>query len=205
MAYNPFDSPAILYTRLDLTPAGQEPGLAWLDDDFIPATMHSIGATSAMRLRCLAGEPVHIVVYGGDSRPAADTPRPMPRTADMLDRWMRNYESRWYASASGSGPLGGARLMNVITTEVDPSAAETFNDWYRDVHVPEILACPGWLSSRRFSALDDAGYFLAAYELSDATTPFDSERYRAAVGWDGHEYSLVGYHGFRIYEVVRAF
>jgi hypothetical protein len=34
------------------------------------------------------------------------------------------------------------------------------------------------------------------------TTPFTSEQFQSAVGWDGHESDLMGYHGFRIYELA---
>jgi len=204
MVQNPFDSPVILLTRLDLTPDGEEPGLAWLDAHFIPTTMRSLDATSAMRLRCLEGEPDHVVVYGCGSKPLGASAQPMPRTPDMLDRWMRNYDNRWHRASSRSGGMGQSALMNLITTRVYPGAARAFDDWYSGVHVPEILACPGWLNSRRFAGLDDDGTFLAAYELSDPVTPFDSDPFRSAVGWDGQAEQLIGYHGFRIYEVVQA-
>ncbi len=43
--------------------------------------------------------------------------------------------------------------------------------------------------------------FVAIYDLEDATRPFSSPEYEAAVGWDEHAARVRGYHGFRIYRL----
>jgi hypothetical protein len=32
-----------------------------------------------------------------------------------------------------------------------PEMADEYNRWYRDVHLPDVLACPGFISAQRFS------------------------------------------------------
>ena len=43
---------------------------------------------------------------------------------------------------------------------------------------------------------------MAIYGLEDATTPFATDEYEAAVGWDDFVAHIRGYHGFRIYRLV---
>ena len=44
------------------------------------------------------------------------------------------------------------RGILAVQTEAAPGEEEAFNAWYDDVHVPEILATPGFSSCRRFRA-----------------------------------------------------
>lgn len=67
------------------------------------------------------------------------------------------------------------RGILAVQTEPVRGAEEAFNAWYDEVHVPEILATPGFASCRRFRARTSplvapgrdgewAGY-LAVYEI----------------------------------------
>jgi hypothetical protein len=40
----------------------------------------------------------------------------------------------------------------VVTAEVDAEVEAEWNRWYDEVHVPDVLACPGVLSGRRYLA-----------------------------------------------------
>ena len=93
----------------------------------------------------------------------------------------------------------GAELINFVTVEAEPEGAAAFSRWYDEVHVPEIVACPGWLGNERYEALTQEPLFLAVYGLADAERPFHPPEYEAAVGWDEHLGAIRGYHGFRIY------
>jgi hypothetical protein len=46
---------------------------------------------------------------------------------------------------------------------------DRFNDWYDNVHVPDVLKIPGFISGRRFVSPDistlDTGRYLALYEI----------------------------------------
>jgi hypothetical protein len=55
-------------------------------------------------------------------------------------------------------------IIVVQTRPVDPSREDEYNDWYSNVHVPEIVATPGFVSARRYRAPGSSDY-LAIYEI----------------------------------------
>jgi hypothetical protein len=70
-----------------------------------------------------------------------------------------------------------ARALLVANLDVDVSVAsdEDFNDWYSNEHIPERLACPGFLDAVRFARVPDPSnpnavsklaHYLAIYELA---------------------------------------
>lgn len=56
-------------------------------------------------------------------------------------------------------------ILVVESRPASPEELDTFNKWYDDVHLPEMLALAGVASARRFAS-DDGESFLAVYELS---------------------------------------
>lgn len=126
-----------------------------------------------------------------------------PFRAEAFSRWIRDYAASTYRQISSQGEdpaLSG--LINVVTVDVEPEHAGAFSRWYDDVHVPEILDCPGWLGARRYRSIDHDGCFMAVYGLEDAERPFGTAEYEEATGWDEHVEHIRGYHGFRIYRIV---
>jgi hypothetical protein len=57
-------------------------------------------------------------------------------------------------------------LLFTVCAEVQSAHKAAFNDWYNQVHVPEIMACPGFLRSVRYEEVDADGRYRAMYELS---------------------------------------
>ena len=57
--------------------------------------------------------------------------------------------------------------LNVVTVDIEDAHAGEFNRWYNEVHVPEILGCPGWIANRRYECVDGEPRFLAIYDLED--------------------------------------
>ena len=64
-------------------------------------------------------------------------------------------------------------VMVVLSGPSDPSREDEYNEWYGNVHVPEVCAIPGFVGARRFK-VSDAGLspvdatapaYLAIYEL----------------------------------------
>jgi hypothetical protein len=54
----------------------------------------------------------------------------------------------------------------LVMVNRDPSIDELeFNQWYYEEHIPERLSCPGFLSARRFRAVEGSPEYLAIYEL----------------------------------------
>jgi hypothetical protein len=72
----------------------------------------------------------------------------------------------------------------VVTATIDPSVEKEWNDWYNDVHLPEIVECPGFLSAQRYVAResDTARTYVSVYELSGADV-LDSAEFKARRGW----------------------
>ena len=74
-------------------------------------------------------------------------------------------------------------IMVVQAAPVSPDREDEFNDWYDNVHVPEICSVPGFVSARRYRAADGSGY-LAVYEIEadDLSGPPALWRARSAAG-----------------------
>jgi len=47
----------------------------------------------------------------------------------------------------------------------DPETLAEFNRWYNEVHMPEALAFPGYVSGRRLEPVDDDGPYIAEYVI----------------------------------------
>lgn len=64
-------------------------------------------------------------------------------------------------------------VMVVLSNPSDPSREDEYNEWYDNVHLPEVCDIPGFVGARRYK-LSEAGLFpvdpaapgyLAIYEL----------------------------------------
>lgn len=202
---SPLRSPYLHVARLDIESGYEAACFDWLDRDFIPRVLGERGWTGAERYRCIHGEPHGLILYGLPEEPEDPFAGVIPLDNEMLARRMRNYDGRSYRRVMECGLVDSdstTELINVISTTVHPDAHESFDSWYSDVHLPEIVACPGWLNGRRYRELGCSGAFLAVYQLEDQNIPFATPEYEAAVGWDGHDPELLGYHGFRVFELV---
>ena len=73
-------------------------------------------------------------------------------------------------------------LLFTVFVEVQAAHKAAFNDWYNQVHVPEIMACPGFLSSVRYEEVDADGRYMAMYELSGLEA-LESDEFGTARGW----------------------
>jgi hypothetical protein len=65
----------------------------------------------------------------------------------------------------------------LVMIDVDPAHEEEFHRWYNEEHLPERLACPGFLNGRRFIAMEGEPKYLALYDLED-TAVLQSEAYQ---------------------------
>jgi hypothetical protein len=77
--------------------------------------------------------------------------------------------------------------MVVESEPLDPDAEEEYDHWYREVHIPELLAVPGFEAARRYRIREDLGRgeshkprFLTVYELEadDLADPVNAMRTR---------------------------
>jgi antibiotic biosynthesis monooxygenase (ABM) superfamily enzyme len=78
-------------------------------------------------------------------------------------------------------------ILMEVRVNIAPEKEEEFNHWYNTVHVPEILAVPGFIRGRRFIRVSgDKVKYMALYEL-ETLDALRSEPYLQARGWDEFE------------------
>jgi antibiotic biosynthesis monooxygenase (ABM) superfamily enzyme len=72
----------------------------------------------------------------------------------------------------------------IVTATIEPSVEKEWNAWYNDVHLPEIVECPGFKSAQRYVAQENDGSrsYVSVYELSDADA-LGSAEFGARRGW----------------------
>jgi len=176
---------------------------AWYRLDYLPEVLRRPGWLRARCFECLSGEPRLLTIFDLDSGLAGQSINVAPFQYPFAERrGIRDYHARTYALIHEAGRhLDRRDLINVVSVDIGDDHAAEFSRWYNEVHFPEILACPGWLGGRRYECVDGEPRFVAIYDLEDATRPFSSPQYEAAVGWDEHTPHLRGYHGFRIYRL----
>lgn len=79
-------------------------------------------------------------------------------------------------------------LTHIVFVDIDPAMEQDFNAWYDEVHIPEILACPGWLSATRRVCLEGGPKYVAIYEIADMQA-YDTPEFHAIKGFgpfEGH-------------------
>ena len=54
--------------------------------------------------------------------------------------------------------------------------------WYDQVHVPEILACPGWLKASRYLCVEGGPKYAAVYEI-DGPQAYETPEFNAVKGF----------------------
>jgi hypothetical protein len=72
----------------------------------------------------------------------------------------------------------------IVTATIEPSVEKEWNAWYNDVHLPEIVDCPGFKSAQRYVANESDGSrrYISVYELSDANA-LESAEFGVRRGW----------------------
>ena len=188
----------------DLEPEFEDEFLHWYEGEHAPAMLARTGWLRLGHYRCLDGQPF-LSLYEVDDALTNQLPLSAApfRDGPFTARGIRNYHARTWRQVHAAGTPGAkATWINAVTVEVDDRHLEEFNRWYNEVHVPEILACPGWRSNRRYVCLDGESSVLAVYELEDPELAFASPQWESVVGWDEHLEHILGFHGFRVYELL---
>lgn len=80
----------------------------------------------------------------------------------------------------------GAPYLHIVRIDIDDELAPAFHRWYDEVHVPALLACPGWLSARRYEALDGGPRYAAVYEIAGLWV-YDTPEFARAKGFGEFE------------------
>lgn len=96
------------------------------------------------------------------------------------------------------------RGLLVVMNDVPAEHEDEFNRWYEEEHLPERAACPGFLSARRFVAVEGAPKYLAMYDLESADV-LQSEPYltmNETTPWTKRVRTLRSYHVRNVYEEI---
>jgi hypothetical protein len=189
----------------DLEAGAEDEFTRWYEGEHAPRMLARPGWRRMRRYRCTDGHPLLSLYDLDDDLPVAPHISEAPfRTADKFAaRGIRNYHARTFREIHAAGDhMERPEWLNVVSVDIEPAYADEFNRWYNEVHVPEILACPGWHANRRYECVDGEPRFLAIYDLEDAERPFNSPEWEAAVGWDDHVDHIRGFHGFRVYRLT---
>ena len=73
-----------------------------------------------------------------------------------------------------------SKLVYVVTTEVEPEWEDEFNRWYDQEHLPALMSVPGYLSGRRYVAVEGAPKYMAFWEIESLEAYRSPEHDRAA-------------------------
>ena len=73
-------------------------------------------------------------------------------------------------------------LQFTVLVEIQPAHKTEFNNWYNDVHVPEVMASPGFLSNVRYEEVGAEGHYMAKYEISGEES-LETPEFDKARGW----------------------
>ncbi len=90
---------------------------------------------------------------------------------------------------------GNAILL--VMMDIAPEADEAeFNRWYNEEHVPERLGIPGFISGRRFRAVEGSPRYMALFEL-ESPAAVQSDIYHHMVNQAATEWTLKMRKNFR--------
>ncbi len=71
-----------------------------------------------------------------------------------------------------------------VAAEVEPEVEAEWNRWYDEVHLPEIVDCPGFRHAARYvAAADGKRFYQALYDL-DGPQALDGPEFAKRRGWD---------------------
>lgn len=76
--------------------------------------------------------------------------------------------------------------LHMVRVDIDPAHEDAFNHWYDNVHLPDLLGCPGWLSARRYIALDNGPKYVAIYEIAGLWV-YDTPEFNRVKGFGSFE------------------
>ncbi|GAB2991049.1 hypothetical protein LWP59_06725 [Amycolatopsis acidiphila] len=156
----------------------------WYDNEHAPARLSVPGIRSGYRYRALDGErpgwlawyELDIDALHGPQYQAIRNRSPREQSVverlDTLDR--RVYE---LIDDQGEPVRESPVVLSVALSTPDPAGLDT---WYREEHLPLLLAIPGWHRIRRYRRVAGPGPDLLAFHEIDSVALFDAVEYRTA-------------------------
>ncbi len=183
---------ALLFVMMDM-PAEHDAELnRWYAEEHLPERAACPGFLNARRFRAVMGVPPYLATYDLTGLGALETPE-YRRLAEQPSEWTRRigelltasvrnvYVDRTPDHVRGDGPHPDTKALLAVMIGVAPEHDADVEDWYDKEHLAERLACPGFLSARRFTAVQGSPRHLALYELTGLDALETPEYLRVAV------------------------
>jgi hypothetical protein len=92
------------------------------------------------------------------------------------------------------------RVILLTSVDVVPQGEAEFNRWYNEKHLPEVLACPGFVSAARYECTQGEPRYIAVYEL-ESEDALRTPEMQSVRGW-GDMFPFVRNFHERIYTLV---
>jgi hypothetical protein len=180
----------ILVTASDIVRGSEDEFNRWYNERHVADFVACPGINRASRYESLVGEPRYYAIYDLDGPEAVVTPQVRKVWGwGPVAPFVRNSHGRVYVKTfslesdvndrAGDGP---ADFVLVTSSDVISGQEAAFEEWYNETHVPEILACPGFLSAARYRCIDGEPMFLALYDL-DRPDALETPEMKRVHGW----------------------
>lgn len=88
-------------------------------------------------------------------------------------------------------------MLHIVMVDIPPEHEDAFNDWYERVHIPQILACPGWRSATRRLVDEGGPKYAALYEI-DGPQVYDTPEFQAIKGFGPFADFVANFHRIRL-------
>ena len=86
---------------------------------------------------------------------------------------------------------------HIVFVDIDPEHEPAFDDWYENVHLPEILACPGWVAARREKCLEGGPRHVAIYTITGPEA-YETPQFNAIKGFGPFTEKVRNFHRIRL-------
>ncbi|GAA5156259.1 hypothetical protein [Amycolatopsis dongchuanensis] len=156
----------------------------WYDTEHAPARVGVPGIRSGYRYRALDGRrPGWLAWYELDTEVLRGEAyqairRRSPREQSVVER-LETLDRRVYELIDDQGtPVVESPV--VVSVALSSGDERGLDAWYREEHVPLLLAIPGWRRVRRYRRVEGSGPDLLAFHEIDDVGLFDRTAYRAA-------------------------
>lgn len=156
----------------------------WYDNEHAPARLTVPGIRTGYRYRALDGRrPGWLAFYELDIEALDGTEyravsRRSPREQSVVER-LETLDRRVYQLIEDQGEATREPPV-VVSVALSTRDESGLDAWYRDEHVPLLLAIPGWRRTRRYRLVEGSGPALLAFHEIDGVELFDTAAYREA-------------------------
>lgn len=156
----------------------------WYDHEHAPARLSVPGIRSGYRYRALDdARPTWLAWYELDIDVLAGPEyralrRRSPREQEVVEH-LETLDRRVYELIDDQGGSSGEApvIVSVALSTSDPVGLDA---WYREEHVPLLLAMSGWHRIRRYRRVEGAGPDLLAFHEIESVSLFDDPAYLRA-------------------------